>query len=127
MLYQFLGSAVAVAMLVALAAWARIARPTPPLDEATVRRILADEFPTHPATQVWIAEDSTAALARAGDTALVLRRTGDGYVARSLPWRGLADAKMGDGQVMLDLRDIGAPRLALAWPKGAAWPPEIAS
>ena len=127
MLYQFLGSAVAVALLVALAAWARIARPTPPLDEAAARRILADEYPQLHPTQVWIAEDAGGAVARAGEAALLLRRHGDGYTARKLPWTDLAAAKVDKGRVTVDIRDIGAPRFTLAWPADAAWPPEAAA
>ena len=126
MLYQFLGSAVAVALLVALAAWARIARPTPPLDEAGARRILADEYPQIHPTRIWIADDATAAVARAGEAALLLLRHGDGYTARKLPWADLAAAKVGEGEVRVDMRDIGAPRFILAWPANAAWPPEAA-
>lgn len=127
MLYQFLGSAAAVALLVALAAWARIARPTPPLDEAAVRRILADEYPSLHPTHVWVTGDATAAVARAGEAALLLLRHGDGYTARKLPWADLAAAKVDAGQVRVDMRDIGAPRFVLAWPAGAAWPPEAAA
>ena len=127
MLYQFLGSAAAVALLVALAAWARIARPTPPLDEAGAHRLLADEYPQVHPSHVWITEDATAAVARAGDAALLLRRHGDGYTARKLPWADLAAAKVGAGQVRVEMRDIGAPRFVLAWPAGEAWPPEAAA
>jgi hypothetical protein len=124
MLYQFLGSAVAVALLVALAAWARIARPTPPLDEASAARILADEFPSLSPTRLWLTEDGTGAVARAGDQALLLRRTGDGYVARKFPWAELSGAAVEDGRVTLKLADVGSPRFALAWPSSLAWPPE---
>ena len=127
MLYQFLGSAVAVALLVALTAWARIARPTPPLDEAAARRILADEYPGLNPSRIWIAEDAAAAVARAGDAALLQRRHGDGYTARKLPWTDLAAAKVSEGEVRVAMRDIGAPRFVLAWPAGAAWPPEAAA
>lgn len=125
MLYQFLGSAVAVALLVALAAWSRIARPTPPLDESSATRILADEFPALTPGRLWLTEDATGAVARAGDQALLLRRTGDGYVARKLPWAELSGATLEEGRVTLKLRDVGSPRFALAWPVGAPWPPEV--
>lgn len=127
MIYQFLGSAVAVALLVALAAWARIARPTPPLDEASALRLLADEYPSLSPTDIWIAKDATAAVARAGDAALLLRRHGDSYTARKLPWAELEAAKLEAGRVRVDLRDVGAPRFVFAWPADAAWPPGAAA
>ena len=87
LLLEFLGSAASVAVLVAIAWWARIPRPTPPLDEAAARSLLADDFPDIHPDQIWIADEGCGAVARAGDRALVLFRLGDGYVARLVAWR----------------------------------------
>ncbi|MDG2522451.1 hypothetical protein P7B02_12935 [Caulobacter segnis] len=87
LLIQLLTSAGMVAGMVAVAWWAKIARPTPPLDETAVRTLLADDFPDIEPDQVWIADQGRGAVARAGDKALVLFRLGDGYVARLAPWR----------------------------------------
>ncbi|PLR26548.1 hypothetical protein SGCZBJ_09410 [Caulobacter zeae] len=119
LLIQLLGSALAVALLVGLSAWARIARPSPPLDEVAARALLAEEFPDHRAEAVWIAGDAAAVVARAGDLALVLWRKGDGYVARSAAWRDVVAASPADGRVRLAAVD-GAPRLRLG---ERPWPP----
>jgi hypothetical protein len=84
LLVQFLGSAVAVALLVGLAAWAGVRRPTPALDEAAARALLAYDFPDEEPQKVWLTEDGAAA--RAGEAALILYRLGDGYVARRTAW-----------------------------------------
>ncbi len=119
LLVQLLGSAVAVALLVGLAAWARIARSSPPLDEVAARALLAEEFPDHRAEALWIAGDGAAVVARAEDLALVLWRKGDGYVARSAPWRDVVEASATDGRVRLAAVD-GAPWIRLG---ERAWPP----
>jgi hypothetical protein len=116
-------SAVAVALMVALAAWARIARPTPALDEARVRGICAEEFPGLPVGQVWIAADGRGAIARSGEAALLIFRLGDGYVARSLAWSQALTAKTEAGRLTLRLDDIGAPRASFAVSDAAPWPP----
>ncbi|PVM86459.1 hypothetical protein [Caulobacter endophyticus] len=123
LLIQLLGSALAVALLVGLAAWARLARPTAPLDQEAARRLLADEFPDHRIDAVWIGGDSASVVARSADQALVLWRKGDGYVARSAPWRDVAAAGVVDGRVRLAAVD-GAPRLSLG---DRAWPPAEAA
>ena len=119
LLIQLFGSAAAVALLVGLAAWARIARPTPPLDPAGARVLLADEFPDQAVEALWIAADGAGAVARSGDLALVLWRKGDGYVARAAPWAKALDAAVEDGRVRLRLAD-GSPCLSL---EHGAWPP----
>ena len=119
MLIQLAGSVTAIAVLVGLAAWARIARVTPPLDVAGARALLAEEFPDEPVDAVWIAADGTGVVARSGDQALVLWRKGDGYVARDTLWSQAAKAAVVDGRVRLKLGD-GSPRLALS---DGAWPP----
>jgi len=116
-------SGLAIALLVALAAWARIARPTPELDEAAVRDILAFEFPGVQAAACWIAADGRGAILRAGDEAFIVYRIGDGYVARSAPWALLAKAAPKNGAIDLRLADVGAPRARFKLGEGAAWPP----
>jgi hypothetical protein len=122
-LIQTLISALAIGGLIWLAAWARIAAPRPPLDAAAARALIAEEFPNARLDGVWVAADGRAALARAGDLALVVYLRGDDYVARSLPWRELAAAPVHDGAVRLAFHDVAAPgaRIALA----GAWPPAL--
>jgi len=124
-LLQTLASFVAILLLVALAAWARIARPTPVLDEDTARALIAEEFPDHRIGPVWVADDGAAAIARSRDEALIVYRAGDGYVARSLSWSRLAEAKASGAAVALKLGDITAPRARFALAEGAIWPPAI--
>jgi hypothetical protein len=100
LLIQLLGSAVAVSLLIAIAAWARIARPTPPLDAERARALLTQEFPDDPIDALWIAADGAGLVARSGDRAAMA-------------------AKVENGRLRLKLAD-GAPRLVL---NGAAWPP----
>jgi hypothetical protein len=119
LLIQLLGSAVAVSLLVAIAAWARIPRATPPLDADGAQALLAVEFPDEPIDALWIAADGAALVARSGDRALVAWRKGDGYVARDLAWTAALAAKADEGFLVLKTAD-GAPRLAL---KDGAWPP----
>lgn len=119
LLIQLLGSAVAVSLLVALAAWARIPRSTPPLDAEGARALLALEFPDDRVDALWIAADGEGLLARSGDRALVAWRKGDGYVARDLPWAAVPAAKAANGFLVLKTAD-GAPRFAL---EDGVWPP----
>jgi hypothetical protein len=119
LLIQLLGSAIAVSLLVALAAWARIPRPTPPLDAEGARALLAVEFPDDRIDALWIAADGAGLVARSGERALVAWRKGDGYVARDLAWSTALAAKAANGVLKLKTAD-GAPRLAL---KDGAWPP----
>ena len=118
-------SAVAVGLMVALAAWARIARPTPGLDADQVRALCAVEFPGLPVGQVWIAADRQGAIARSVDQALLIFRLGDGYVARSLAWSQALAAKVEAGRMTLRLNDIGAPRASFAVSDSAPWPPSV--
>ncbi|CAN5237841.1 hypothetical protein BH10PSE3_BH10PSE3_34360 [soil metagenome] len=119
LLIQLLGSAAAVSLLVAIAAWARIPRPTPPLDVQGARALLTVEFPDDPIDALWIADDGAGLIARSGVQALVLWRKGDGYVARETSWTNLLAAKVDKGRLRLKLAD-GAPRLVL---KDGVWPP----
>lgn len=116
---QLVGSAVAVSLLVAIAAWARIPRPTPPLDADSARVLLAVEFPDDPVDTLWIAADGKGLVARSGERALIAWRKGDGYVARDLAWSAALAAKPDRGFLRLKTGD-GAPRLAL---KDGPWPP----
>jgi hypothetical protein len=120
-LIQLAASGAAVAALVALAAWAGIARRLDPLDEARARHLLAQEFPGRTVERVWLAEDGTGGLAKAGASALVLCRLGDAYVARQIPWAQAVSAAFRDGRIVLDLGDVAAPRAVIAL---AAWPPK---
>ena len=119
-LLQTAASAVAVLALTGIAAWARLSRPMPPLDEARARRLLTEEFPGRALDHVWISDDRCSAVARSDEVALILYAAGDGYVARHLPWRQAAKSSAENGRVAIDLHDIAAPRALLAF---AAWPP----
>ncbi len=123
-LYILIGSAVAVAMMVAVAAWARIARPAPALDEASARAMLADEFPDDAPDQLWLAADGCGVVARAGARALVLFRLGDSWVARTLAWEDAVKAPVRGGKVRLRLRDPAAPVAALTVSGVNPWPPQ---
>lgn len=118
---QLAASGAAIALLVALAAWAKIARPSAPLDDAKARALFADEFPERSLEAVWVASDGAGALAKSGGLALVICRLGDGYVARQLPWAQALSASFRDGRLSVDLADVAAPRAVIALP---AWPPK---
>jgi HAMP domain-containing protein len=120
-LVQVAASAAAVAALVGFAAWARIARPLNPLDDAAARGLLSEEFPTRTIERVWVATDGAGALAKSGASALVLCRLGDAYVARQIPWAQALAAAFRDGQITLDLADVAAPKAVISLP---AWPPK---
>jgi hypothetical protein len=120
-LIQLAGSAVAVGLMIGLAAWATRGRGAPPLDDATARRWLADEFPGRAIEGLWIASDGLGALAKSGDRALVLARMGDGYAARQVNWAKALAAKAENGRVRIAFADVTAPRAVLAL---AAWPPK---
>lgn len=117
---QLAASGLAVALLVALAAWASIAKPAPPLDEVRARRQLADEFPGKTLDGLWIAVDGMGAVAKSGGMALVLCRLGDGFVARQIPWAQALAASFKDGRISIDLTDVAAPRAVIALDH---WPP----
>lgn len=115
------GSALAVALMTALTAWATRGRAAPPLDEAAARRQFAEEFPDMTIGRLWLAADGRGAVARSGDAALILARLGDGYVARRIAWDAAMAAQVRDGRLSLPLHEPGAPRAVLAF---AAWPPQ---
>lgn len=119
MVIQLVGSAVAVAALVALAAWARLARPTPPLDAEAALRLLKEEFPDHCVDGVWLAGDGGGLIARSGEQALVLWRRGDGYVARSASWADVIASGASQGLIRLRAVD-GVPALVVG---DRPWPP----
>jgi hypothetical protein len=122
-LLQSAASLVAVMLLVALAAWARIGRPCPPLDASRARALLAEEFPDDRPTGLWISADGRGAVARSADKALILFQSGDAYVARSEPWARLGEAEPSSGEVRLRFGEIGAPEARLKLSAGLAWPP----
>lgn len=117
---QFAASAGAIALLVGLAAWAKIAKPMTPLTDAKALDLLAQEFPGRPIERIWVAVDGRGALAKSGAAALVLCEVGDGYVARHIPWTQAVASSFRDGVVRLDLSDVAAPLARLALQN---WPP----
>ncbi|MGH6996704.1 MAG: hypothetical protein ACREEO_00865 [Phenylobacterium sp.] len=117
---QFAASAGAIALLVGLAAWAKIAKPMTPLTDARALSLLAEEFPGRPIERIWVAVDGRGALAKSGAAALVLCEVGDGYVARHIHWNQAVASSFRDGVVRLDLSDVAAPLARLALQN---WPP----
>lgn len=124
LLIQLIGSAVAVAAMVGLAAWARIPRPTEPLEEMSARDLIDTDYPGYPVDAVWIAADGKGAIARSGDHALVLARLGDSWVTRDMPWAAALGAPIRGGRVRLRTTDPAAPRLSLAVSGVTPWPPQ---
>lgn len=114
-------SGAAVAVLVGIAAWAKIAKPAGPLDEHKARDLFAFEFPGRRLDAVWVSSDGTGALARSGGLALVICPVGDGYAARQIPWAQAISASFKNGKLCVDLTDISAPRATLSLP---SWPPK---
>ncbi len=121
---QLAVSAALVAFMIAVAGWARIARPVAPLDEDSARELLAGEFPDRAVDFLWIAGDGAGVIGRSGEEALVLYRLGDSWVARSMPWRLALVAPVVRGKVLLKLRDPAAPMARLAISGVSPWPPE---
>lgn len=124
-LIQLIGSAVAVATMVGLAAWARIPRPTEPLDEATARHLIDTDYPGYPINAVWIAADGLGAIARSGDRALILAQLGDSWVTRDMAWQAAIDSPIRGGRVRLRTPDPAAPKLSLAVSGVTPWPPQM--
>jgi hypothetical protein len=120
-LIQTGASLVAIGLMVALAAWAKIPRPQPALDEARARVLIAEDYPELSLERVWISADGAGAVAKSGAWALVLTRLGDGWAVRRLSWLRAAAAPVADGKVLLRLNDMAAPRAVLAL---GAWPPK---
>ena len=126
MIIQLMGSAVAIAAMVALAAWAKIPRPSGPLDENTARALLALDYPDHDIDSLWLAADGAGAVARSQHVAIVVSRLGDSWVTRDLPWAQAIAAPIHSGQVRFRLTDPSAPRLSLAVSGVNPWPPQEA-
>ena len=118
---QLAVSLAAVAVLVALAAWAKIARPGAPLDDARARFLLQEEFPGRILDAVWVAVDGKGAVAKSGALALVLCELGDGHVARQIPWAQALAASFRNGRICIDLADVSAPVAVISLP---SWPPK---
>jgi hypothetical protein len=118
---QLAASGVAVALLVGLVAWAKIAKPAGPLDEARARALLAAEFPGRKLDGLWVASNGAGALARSGGLALVLCQVGDGFAARQIPWAQAIAASFKNGVLCVDLADVSAPKAFLTLP---SWPPK---
>ncbi|RAK61358.1 hypothetical protein DJ021_16885 [Phenylobacterium hankyongense] len=117
---QVAASGAAIAVLVGLAAWAQIARPARPLDDARARALLAEEFPGRTLDGLWIAVDGKGAVAKSGAAALVLCQLGDGFVARQIPWGQALAASFRNGRIVIDLADVSAPKAIISLP---GWPP----
>lgn len=120
-LIEVAASGAAVAALVAATAWARIARPLNPLDEAQARALFGEFFPGRRIEAVWVGVDGSGALAKSGAAALVLVRIGEAYAARQIPWAQALAAGFRSGQISLDLGDVAAPRAVIVF---AGWPPK---
>ncbi len=111
----------AVALLVALAAWLGRPKALPVLDDAYAKMLLAEEFPGRVIETLWVAVDGRGAVGRSGDLALIIYAAGDGFVARHLPWAHAMASKVQSGKVIIRLGDFAAPHARLAfenWPLG---------
>jgi hypothetical protein len=108
-------------VLVGLAAWAKIARPGAPLDEARARAILKLEFPGRVVDALWVGVNGSGALARSGGAALVLCKSGEGFVARQIPWAQAVSASFRNGELRINLADVAQPAAVIRLP---AWPPK---
>jgi hypothetical protein len=120
---QFAISFAAIGLMIALAAWAKIARPQPALTPDQARKLISLDFPTLDLDLVWIADDGRGAIARSGDQALLLFAVGDSYATRCVGWRTLSQAEAKAGQVRLDLHEFEAPMAKFA--VSGAWPPSV--
>jgi hypothetical protein len=117
---QFAASVAAVGALVALSAWARIARPMGPLTAERARDLLMLEF-GRVVDAVYVSTDGRGAIGRSGVLALILYQVGDSYVTRHMPWASAMAATLKDGRLRLELGDPGAPCAILAM---ESWPPK---
>jgi len=111
-LLQFAGSAVAIAVLASVAFWARIPRHTQPLDEAAARRLIADELPDETPDRVWVDSAGDTAVARAGETGIIIFRVGDSYTVRTAPWVQVRTARRVRDQAIINFDDPGCPSAA---------------
>lgn len=118
-LLQFAGSAGAIAVLALAAAWARIPRKAPMLDEATARALIKGEEPDVMLERVWVDAAGRTAVAKAGGEGVVLFRVGDSFAVRSMPWAEIAKATVRKGRALIRFDDIGAPAAAFQLPGGA--------
>jgi hypothetical protein len=100
--------------IIGLVAWVKIPRATPSLEEAEVKRRLAEDFPQTPLDQIWIAIDGDGAVARSGDLALLLFLMGDSYVSRSIAWSNAVQAEAIKGRFWFRFNDFAAPKASLA-------------
>jgi hypothetical protein len=122
-LIRFAVSFAAIGLMIALAAWARIAKAQPALTPDEARRLMALDFPFAAFGPLWLADDGHGAVARHGDQALLLFAVGDSYVTRLVDWRSLSEAQMRPGQVRLNLHEFEAPIAQFA--VSGAWPPSL--
>jgi len=120
---QFAISFAAIGLMIALAAWAKIARPQPGLTPQQALKLIVLDFPTAEPRPIWIADDGHGAIARNGDQALLLFAVGDSYVTRSVAWSSLSGAQTKAGQVRLNLHEFEAPMAQFA--VSGAWPPSV--
>lgn len=108
-LLQFAVSAVAICVMAAVAAWARVPRPTPPLTESAARAIIQDELPDLSLGPVWVDACGDTAVARAGELGVVLFRVGDSYTVREAPWETVKAAKPRKDRLVIAFGDPAAP------------------
>jgi hypothetical protein len=102
-------SAAALGLLLALAAWLKLSKPAPPLDEARARKLLAEAFPGRRLDAVWIGASGKGALAKSGAAALVVCAVGEGFVIRWMPWAQALAITFKTGRLTIDLADVDAP------------------
>ena len=120
LLIQFAASVGAVAALLALSSWARIAKPSGPMTADRARDLLMLEF-GRTVDAVWVSTDGRGAIGRSGVLALVIYQVGGGYVTRRIPWVNAVGATLKDGRIRLELGDEGARYAVFAM---ESWPPK---
>jgi hypothetical protein len=107
-------TALALAALMALAAWLKLAKPPPPLDDARARAMLEAAFPGRPLEAVWVGQAGKGALAKSGAAALVLCQVGEGFTARQMPWAQVLATAFKTGRLAVDLTDVDAPSVVIS-------------
>ena len=111
-LIQFAVSAAAIVVLALVARWARIPRQVEPFNDASARALIADELPDLRIDRVWVDAAGGTAVARAGETGVVLFRVGDSYAVREVPWAEVSRCRLAKDAAVFRFDDPGCPSAA---------------
>lgn len=121
---QLIASGAAIGVIVAVVAWAKIAREWRPLDAESAAALFRYEFDCDRISELWLSADGEAAVAHAGAWALVAWRVGDGWRLRKVAFARLSAARAQGGRVRLRLDDPATPPISFTVGEGA-WPPAL--